>query len=550
MKTFLPFFMMIVLIGALAVQSDAATRYAKANGDWNSANTWTATVDGNTAASVPVAGDVVVIARNHTVAVNISNAACASVQIGGTTTGGGAGLLKFKAASQLTVSGAVALGGSATSNLQFGWLDMTDGGVLKCASVRTISSFDAWISGKGTLQLTAANTLPAQKFSTFNNLTINGGETTLGAAITVNGILTLTNGCIVSAAAKMLTLGSSATISGGGSASYVKGPMRLSWKAVTASKMFPVGKTTYEPLTISLTTPSNPVLQAECFDAKLSGVPASPLTVLSSHHYYQVSLVSGTASKGGTVTLPNNSDLVTTAPNLVVAQSTVPSGVFTPLTGNSGSSSQVTSAGFIPAGSSILVLGSTGGTLPVELTSFTAAACRNGILLSWMTATETNNAGFEIERRSASSGWQRLGFVDGSGSSNIQHQYSFNDAGVPGGSYSYRLKQIDRDGAYEYSNEVEASMAMTAEAYTIMQNYPNPFNPSTTIRFAVPADQQVELKVFNVLGQEVKTLFNGIAAGGVLHAVQFDATGLPSGMYLYRLSTGGKTEVKRMLLMR
>jgi hypothetical protein len=188
--------------------------------------------------------------------------------------------------------------------------------------------------------------------------------------------------------------------------------------------------------------------------------------------------------------------------------------------------------------------------LPVELTSFTAAVRNGSILLSWETATEKNNAGFEVQRRSGCSAWAALGYIDGNGTSNAQHAYSFKDAALAGGTYTYRLKQMDRDGAFEYSKEVEASVALRAEDYTIAQNYPNPFNPTTNIRFAVPVTQNVSVKVFNVIGQQVADLFNGLAEAGVMHSVRFDAAGLASGTYIYQLKTAEKTEVKRMLLVR
>ena len=194
--------------------------------------------------------------------------------------------------------------------------------------------------------------------------------------------------------------------------------------------------------------------------------------------------------------------------------------------------------------------------LPVELTSFTAAFHGRGIDLSWATASESNNYGFEVERRRVSSeqltvnNWNKVAFVEGRGTTSTPQNYSFRDNSATAGKYSYRLKQIDRDGKFSYSNEVEATVALTPADYTLSQNYPNPFNPSTTIRFAIRSAGLVSLKVYNAVGQEVRTLFNGAAEPDRVYAVLFDGTGLASGTYFYVLQTPASREVKKMLMVK
>ena len=119
-----------------------------------------------------------------------------------------------------------------------------------------------------------------------------------------------------------------------------------------------------------------------------------------------------------------------------------------------------------------------------------------------------------------------------------------------GGTYSYRLKQVDNDGKYEYSKEVETAVALLASDYTMAQNYPNPFNPTTNIRFALKNTQYASLKVYNLIGQEVATLFEGTAVGGQITNVTFDASHLTSGTYIYQLKSAERTEVKRMTLVK
>ena len=200
---------------------------------------------------------------------------------------------------------------------------------------------------------------------------------------------------------------------------------------------------------------------------------------------------------------------------------------------------------------------------PVELNSFTALARSSKVELNWSTATEVSNTGFEIQRKAVvnqqstitnqqavASGWTKIGFVEGAGTSNVPKKYNFTDAVTSAGKYSYRLKQIDRDGSFKYSDQVEASAAFAAEDYKLTQNYPNPFNPATMIRFAVKSPQTVTLKVYNAIGQEVRTLFNQDAVADTYYNVSFDGTGLASGVYYYRLRTADRVEMKKMLMLK
>jgi hypothetical protein len=189
--------------------------------------------------------------------------------------------------------------------------------------------------------------------------------------------------------------------------------------------------------------------------------------------------------------------------------------------------------------------------LPVELTSFIATSSNSTATLAWKTATEVNNAGFDIERRPASTQqWTKIGSVTGAGTSNAPHNYSYTDNVGTAGTYSYRLKQIDHDGAFVYSQEVEVAVGGVPNVFALGQNYPDPFNPSTMIQFTVPSDGKATLKVYNVIGQEVATLFNDEAAAGVVHQVQFNASNLASGMYFSRLEFDGKMQVRKMMLLK
>ena len=185
--------------------------------------------------------------------------------------------------------------------------------------------------------------------------------------------------------------------------------------------------------------------------------------------------------------------------------------------------------------------------VPVEMTSFSASANGNSAVLSWSTATETNNKGFSVERMSGNSSWQQVGFVPGFGTSAQQHTYSFNDNNLNSGSYSYRLKETDLDGSYDYSDVVNLDISQPAQ-FKLDQNYPNPFNPTTTISYSIPEKSFVSIKVYTVTGEEAASLVNGVQPEGA-HLVTFNAGNLASGIYLVRLSTGiAASEIKINLI--
>jgi len=199
--------------------------------------------------------------------------------------------------------------------------------------------------------------------------------------------------------------------------------------------------------------------------------------------------------------------------------------------------------------------------LPVELSSFSAIVKGDKVELNWQTATEVNNYGFEIQRsvvssqQSAFSGlqseWETIGFVNGHGNSNSPKQYSFTDNLLNLNlnlSLNYRLKQIDADGSFEYSKEIEAAIDKPT-VFSLAQNYPNPFNPATKISYQIPADNLVTLKIFDVLGKEAATLINADQTAGS-YEVTFNAANLPSGVYFYKIEAGSFVSVKKLLLMK
>ncbi len=190
--------------------------------------------------------------------------------------------------------------------------------------------------------------------------------------------------------------------------------------------------------------------------------------------------------------------------------------------------------------------------LPVELSAFSAKVLGNQINLKWETKTETNNYGFEIERKNSDGtpleNWDKIGFLPGYGNSNTPKNYSFIDKNPVGGSkFIYRLKQMDVNGKFNYSDEVE--IELLPDKFTLYQNYPNPFNPTTNINVAVPIAGKVNLTVFNILGEKVKEIFSGFLEMGI-HSFQFNGEDLAAGIYMYRLHADNFTQVKKMQLIK
>jgi len=199
------------------------------------------------------------------------------------------------------------------------------------------------------------------------------------------------------------------------------------------------------------------------------------------------------------------------------------------------------------------------GALPVQLSNFTAVmAGEHKVHLRWSTISETNNYGFEVQKSTKSSeGYVTIenSFVPGHGTTLKPQEYSFVDETAQPGVWYYRLKQMDLDGTAHYSDGVQVSMVMGVGemapiAFALKQNYPNPFNPETQIKFSVEQAGRATLRVYNALGQELATLFDGMAEAGQHYTVKLNGMGLASGMYFYKLDSGTRNDLKRMLLLK
>lgn len=204
--------------------------------------------------------------------------------------------------------------------------------------------------------------------------------------------------------------------------------------------------------------------------------------------------------------------------------------------------------------------------IPVELSSFTAKIINDVVELNWTTSSEKNNSGFEIQRATANNSWERIAFITGNGTSTEINKYSFNDNlndlrssyGNENVRIKYRLKQVDYDGSFNYSKEVEVDLSPIPSEFALNQNYPNPFNPSTVISYELSSESYVTLKVFDLLGREVATLINNEFKTAGKHEVEFNINNkaaainqqISSGIFFYSLTAGNFSATKKLLLMK
>jgi len=223
----------------------------------------------------------------------------------------------------------------------------------------------------------------------------------------------------------------------------------------------------------------------------------------------------------GAFQLGNGNYMVTNGTTVAVLDQTTGTVVATPVTGVSGR--------FIREYDLSIV--------PVELTSFTANVVDQVVVLNWTTATEVNNQGFEVQRSIDGLNFNNIGFVPGFGTTTEPKSYSHTDQSVTSGTYYYRLKQIDYDGSFTYSDVAEVEISLPIE-FALAQNYPNPFNPSTSIQFSLPVDAQVKINIYNLVGEKAAEIASGNFAAGT-HKVNFNASTLTSGIYFYRLDATG-----------
>jgi hypothetical protein len=395
-------------------------------------------------------------------------------------------------------------------------------------------------NGTSTQSISGSGTLTA---NTFQSFTVNNSTgLTLNKALTNTGNLTLTTGKV--------TLGSNilnvSAISGGSASAYVDvsstGELQKSVSAIGAFTL-PIGDASnYSPVSIDITA-------ADAFSSAYIGVKLSNTKELNNSSTTDYLNRYWTVTSSG-LTNPLYSATFTYLPTDVAgSESNLIGGKYDGSWTTLGAVNTGTHS-FTGSGLSTFSVFTAGenSAMPVELAAFTGKGNRLNVELWWNTAMENNNHGFEVEKNISHS-WQKIGFVQGAGTSNASNEYRYVDKNTKAGTYQYRLKQIDRDGSFKYSQPVEVAIGTTtSKIFTLSESYPNPFNPTTNIEFTFPNEGRATVKVINMLGQQVAELFNGQVTPGRIYQATFDATRFSSGLYFSVLEFNGQKLVRKMLL--
>ncbi|MCJ7802219.1 MAG: T9SS type A sorting domain-containing protein, partial [Candidatus Marinimicrobia bacterium] len=565
-----------------------------ADGGWNEAATWVGGV-------VPGATDNVVI--DHTVTLDVTDAACndltindklrfavdgtvSGITVDGNITINAGGLLRVESlsASGPFIEHTLNLKGDLTNN---GTLDFRGGSNGSGTSNAVLITFD----GTTNSTVSLSNTSYSSSGEEFNSITINktGGAKVILAAgnlYTSNNsstggvVLTLTEGIIETGTNHWVfqRTGSSG-IDGGSDNSHINGILGrgVSNGGGQVEFTFPLGDgTKYRPITFDLNAPSNATghyfwAQMISGDANTgSSTFTGGIDKVSELRYYEAGYLQNNGSASSELayklspTYSTDDGVIAGNLDLRVAYSSDNRATWNGI----GPLDHVTDLTNVPTtiasdsldpnisistGTSIFIslaraAGTTTNPLPVELTSFSANLSGNNIMLSWTTATELNNKGFEIEKSLDNSTFSVIGFVNGFGTTTEKKYYSFVDENTSSGTAYYRLKQIDFDGSVSYSQVVSTDGSLPTQ-FELKQNYPNPFNPSTRISYSVNESGLVKLSVYNLLGEVVDILVNQNQEAG-FYNVQFDASNLQSGVYFYKLESGNQVETKKMMLLK
>jgi hypothetical protein len=406
-------------------------------------------------------------------------------------------------------------------------------------------------SGQNIIIKTGATYMPVTASSlTVGTLELQSGTAlTLGADMQVNGTLVLSSG-LITLGNYNLTLGGSSSISGTPSATNMiiatsTGELRKTFTG-TGSFTFPVGDNTstveYSPITLNFTSGT--------FSSAYAGV------TLGNSKYSNNSSVTDYLNRYWTVNQSGISDFScdVTAQYLVAdvvgTESSIYAGKYnsswTILNQADAVNHRLT--GTVTGFSTFT--GGQQGVMPVEISAFNSSVIGRDVKLNWVTSSEKNNAGFEIQKSVQNSEWNKIGYINGNGTKNTPTNYNFTDSKLNMGKYKYRLKQIDNNGNFEYhilNNVIEIGVPTK---FSLSQNYPNPFNPKTKIDFQIPNDAKVTMKIYDVSGREIATLLNSEYKKADYYTLDFNATNIASGIYFYRITTDKFIDIKKMVLIK
>lgn len=544
------FLFSLISISVLFYSTDSFSQISsKQSGNWSSTSTWNG-------GSVPGSNDQVVISNGNTVTIN-TNAVCRNITIG--TGSGSTATLQFDGFSRtLTVSSTI-----------LGDILISSNGVLASTSgvVQTIN-LTGDFTNNGTFTQGTSNTVNFNgtslhgilgSSSTFNNLTIsNAGGIYLGANTTVNNTLTLSSGLLYTKSDTLTVNGNISVTSPGATKMIVLddgtffGRLKMNTGS-NKSYTFPVGDTRstdeYSPVTINLTSGANASAYLS-INLKNQKDPNNSSTADYLNRAWLVTPSGLTSFTYDISLLYTSADVVGTESLIYFAK--YDAGVWTLLGQPNTATNTFTTTGLT---SFSVFTGGDAGTLPVTLQSLYSTVSGRNATISWVTASENNNSGFEVMRASVDKNgtegtFNTLGFVKGNGTTTQQKSYSFTDNSLNTGKYKYKLKQIDNNGNFEYFSLNGFIEIGLPGKYSVSQNYPNPFNPTTKIDFELPADSKISMVVFDISGREVARLLNNEFTTAGFHTAEFDASKISSGIYFYRLTADNFSVTKKMMLVK
>jgi hypothetical protein len=464
--------------------------------------------------------------------------------------------------------------GTSTNVLESGAINLkgnlfTDGSAV--IANNTPGTFVVSFIGTGSQTITLGVPLAFSPATLFTlKISKSSNDVTLNSAATITGKLNLTSGNLVLSGKAL----SATTISGGSASSHIvfdnagTGSVALNVPAGTSALLLPVGTAAYyTPLTLQYgVAPTAGVITLSKVTPDMIGsdVTTTPPNdgvypiLRRSDQYWSFSNTASGSSYTLSIDGSSSQTGIDNSPNLRVIHSA--DGLTFDLIGTHHNGSGSTGIrDIIPDGTSgrFYLAGQSDGEnpLPVELSTFTASNYGRTIQLNWSTKTEKNSDKFEIQRSSVGNlNWAVAGSVKAAVLSNSPKNYSYSDTKLQSGKYQYRLKMIDNDGQFSYSN-VEAAEVAVPKDFALSQNYPNPFNPSTKIDYQVPVDAKVIMEVYNIAGQKVLELVNQEQSAGY-YTVDFGASKLSSGVYVYRLAASDKatgnnfSSIKKMMLLK
>lgn len=578
---------------------DHSMTAATTGGNWSSPSAWPS-------GYVPTSADDVEIPNGVTVTIDVTNAVCGDLTVNGTL------VTLNTTATSLTVNGDLLInsGGSFTSpSLTGGTANIFHSLSVYGNFTNTGGIFDFRQGSAGTT-LRAINTTFLGNYNStitvgtysstnndFNSITINksngakvicasdvvvdpGSSTGLSQLIFVNGMVETGNNAIYALST------TTAHVVNASTTSYVNGALaRGMSNSAGKSCPFQIGDANgYRPITVRSTTAGTATghyVLVRCVSADAntgSSTFTGGIQNVSAVRYFKISYHKGIGTGASSMSFdlfsPSygaDDGVIEGNNNLRVAYSTneratwngmaqttshfisltsppttfIPTALSTPVTLNSGS-------GYIYTA----LATNDGIPLPIELTSFSVSSNNNNIILKWSTETEVSSSSFEIEKKKIDTEkWQTVASVKASGNSNSLKHYCFIDQKLNSGRYLYRLKMIDNDGEFKYSDVVEAEIGFPKD-FKVSQNYPNPFNPTTCIDYQIPFDSKVTLELYGISGEKVGTIINKeLSAGYYIAEINANELNLSSGVYIYRMTVISKAGqnfigAKKMMLMK